>query len=206
MTTVSDKSLFVVFEGIDGSGKTTLINNVISLLSQERINSVSLREPTSGPNGKKIRSLLCMAEEPDATILLDLFMADRLEDASLNIIPALKSGNIVLLDRYYYSTAAYQSKNFSEAKDIIIRNRSLNLPEPDILFFLDIDPDIAYNRVASREKNNNLECFETPTKLRLIDSIYREIIPENTVTIDAALSPDETAKQVYMHIKDYIVP
>ncbi|HRX16997.1 MAG TPA: hypothetical protein P5123_11845, partial [Spirochaetota bacterium] len=69
-----------------------------------------------------------------------------------------------------------------------------------------IDPDIAYNRVASREKNNNLECFETPTKLRLIDSIYREIIPENTVTIDAALSPDETAKQVYMHIKDYIVP
>lgn len=168
---------FIVFEGIDGSGKSTTIGEICARLEPHGLNCVTLREPTEKTDAsREIRRILRTAKEVDTKIskdLLDLFLIDRLWDLKHQIIPALQAGKIVLLDRYFFSTAAYQAMSREQIQPIIddyLANTQIRLP--DMVVFLDLPVKIALKRMESRTQ---LDVFETEARLERIAGNYREV-------------------------------
>jgi dTMP kinase len=100
--------LFIVLEGIDGCGKSTQVELLAKRLSRRGKKVVTLSEPTAGRWGQKIREAARHKDSLSPAEELELFIKDRKEDIKNNIKPALESGQIVILDRYFYSTLAYQ--------------------------------------------------------------------------------------------------
>src|SRR3989344_6955784 len=104
------KSLFIVLDGLDGSGKGEMIKRLNDYLVSKGFNVLATREPTDGKYGKQIRDIL--RKEKDAKSgaekCLGLFVKDREEHLANEIEPFLKKGGIVICDRYYYSTIAFQ--------------------------------------------------------------------------------------------------
>ena len=205
---VLKRDVFCVFEGIDGSGKTTLIERVkneILLDHPDFTDSILLlREPTSGSTGQKIRSLLMAGAHLERSEWIDLFMKDREENVNLHILPALQKKQLILQDRYFYSTAAYQGKE-TEAPtvyDIVNVSLSRKFPEPDLLFFLDIPPDAALERIQNTRKN--LESFETLNQLEVFYKNFLKILPENCIFLDAMEDQDEIVDETVRIIYEYM--
>ncbi len=186
---------FILFEGIDGSGKTTQAKILANKLN-EYTPAIFIREPTDAQSGIRIRELIQSGNSPDAEYLTKLFIEDRAYDVSTNILPALKAGTSVVLDRYYYSNAAYQSNNDIEIAHILRENRSRNFPEPDIIFYIDISPEEALQRVGNRD---SLQCFERREELERIRANYVKIA-EKFIIIDGSRSIDA----VHANIMDYL--
>lgn len=168
---------FIVFEGIDGSGKSTAIGEICARLEPQGLSCVALREPTEKTDAsREIRRILRTAKEVDAKIskdLLDLFLIDRLWDLKHQILPALLAGKIVLLDRYFFSTAAYQAMDNAQIQAILddyLGNSQVRLPE--LVVFLDLPVGIALARMKSRAQ---LDVFETEARLTRIATNYREV-------------------------------
>lgn len=168
---------FIVFEGIDGSGKSTTIGEICARLEPQGLNCVALREPTEKTDAsREIRRILRTAKEVDAKIskeLLDLFLIDRLWDLQHQILPALQAGKIVLLDRYFFSTAAYQAMDSAQIATILADYLAHNqIRLPDHVVFLDLPVNIALKRMKSRAQ---LDVFETEARLTRIAANYREV-------------------------------
>tara|TARA_B100000686_G_C16751836_1_gene953025 strand:- start:1353 stop:1913 length:561 start_codon:yes stop_codon:yes gene_type:complete len=128
------------------------------------------REPTDGYWGKKVRKLLYqgrgnVAREEE----LEWFINDRREDVELNILPALENKNIVLIDRYYYSTAAYQGALGLDSKEIIRVNERF-APTPDLTFIFEVPVDICIERICSsrEEKTDEFEKKEYLEKVQIV--------------------------------------
>jgi dTMP kinase len=193
--------LFCVFEGIDGSGKSTLLRNVGELLRQKLAGShpkrsiLLLKEPTDGVIGRQIRELLSSGREIEHERWLDLFLLDRIENVNANILPALGRGDIILQDRYFYSNAAYQSRDALESERILEKNRRNGFPEPDLLFYLDLKPERAVERLNGRSERA-AESFETLHQLQEIDARFRRILPPHTTYLDAERPPEWLAERV----------
>ncbi len=156
------EGLFIVIEGIDGTGKSTQARRLGEWFSSQGREVVLSREPTDGPWGKKVRESggtgrLSPEDE------LRYFLNDRLQHVEEVIKPSLAAGKVVILDRYYFSTMAYQgSRGFDPAE--IRRKNEVFAPVPDVLLILDVDVDSALGRIGSRgdvanefEKRDNLE-------------------------------------------------
>jgi dTMP kinase len=144
------KGRFIVIDGPDGSGKTTQAARLAAHLRERGEEVVVLREPGATPAGEAIRDLL-LDPETDVIPLAEmlLYQAARAQVVEAVIRPALDEGKTVLLDRYSYSTAAYQGYGLGLDTDEIhrvsaIATRSL---EPDHLFILDIDPEVGLARL-----------------------------------------------------------
>jgi dTMP kinase len=168
---------FIVFEGIDGSGKSTAIGEISARLEPLGLSCIALREPTEKTDAsREIRRILRTAKEVDAKIskdLLELFLIDRLWDLKHQILPALAAGKIVLLDRYFFSTAAYQAMDSGQIQAILddyLANHQIRLPE--LVVFLDLPVNIALARMKSRAQ---LDVFETEARLTRIAQNYREV-------------------------------
>jgi len=116
--------LLIAFEGIDGTGKTTQIRLLAEKLTARGHRVVATREPTDGKYGRKIRELFTKRHHVSAQEELDLFIADRKEHVREVIAPALAAGKIVLTDRYYFSTAAYQGAAGQDPEKIIKLNQA----------------------------------------------------------------------------------
>lgn len=195
------RGLFCVFEGIDGSGKSTLQKETAAALAPFSDRVLLLKEPTDGPTGKIIRAHLMRGDNLDAEQWLELFLEDRRENTSSNIQPALEEGKIILQDRYYYSTAAYQGFEDTEYSPLSIlnMNRAENFPEADLLFFLDVTPETAMKRIHATRRGR--ESFETLEQLRRIYNYFRQILPENTIIIPGKWSIEEATRFVSDQIK-----
>lgn len=184
---MTSKSLFIVFEGIDGSGKSTLTKNVHREMNNLGYSAWLGHEPTDFETGIQIRKFLRHEVELNAEEQLNLFIEDRKLSVNRNILPQLEKGNHVILDRYYYSTAAYQGKNIFSAERILQLNLDNNFPTPDLLFYLDIIPGQAMARVNLRGKS---ESFEKLATLDKISKIYNHIIGNKAHRMDALLDPE----------------
>ena len=199
-------SLFIVIEGIDGSGKSEIVkmlhNYLFSRSKKYRI--LTTREPTNGTYGSRIRQMLRDEKDPKSSKsrLMELFIKDRDEHLNKSILPFLSNSseqevNIVICERYYYSTIAFQGAQGLDIKGIIAENKKFT--KPDIAFILDVEPSIALERIKSREK----EKFEQLSFMKKIrENFLRlpQLLDDNIKIIDSSkvLNEvfDDVAKEV----------
>jgi len=197
------KSLFIVIDGMDGSGKSELVkllhNYIFSKSKKYRI--LTTREPTNGTYGKKIRTILKEEKDPSSSAegLLEMFTKDRKEHLKNVILPFLAQSNehelnIVLCDRYYYSTIAFQNTQGLDLKKLIEENKDFK--KPDIIFILDVKPELALERIRHRDKEK-FEQIEFMEKLRQNFLKLPEQLDDNIKIIDAS----KNLNQVFEVIK-----
>ena len=193
-------SKFVVFEGIDGSGKGTIIKEAKKFLLEKGIQEeqiVVTAEPTNGFYGKKVRELLKTNVNPNVNSqqFLDLYVADRKEHLEKILQPALKNNKIILCDRYKYSTFVYQSLQGIPIEKIKKLHEGMLVP--DLIFILDVSPTISLKRISRRQQ---LEAFEQQDFLEKVREGFlasKETFPdENIKIVDASKEISEVKKEV----------
>jgi dTMP kinase len=161
------QGLFIVIEGIDGTGKSTQSKRLAEWFRSRGREVVLSREPTDGPWGKKLRESATTgrlsAEEE-----LECFLNDRREHVEMSIKPALAEGKVVILDRYYFSTMAYQGARGFDPGEIRLRNEAF-APQPDLLLILDLSVESAHGRIGARgDTANEFEQRDTLSRCREI--------------------------------------
>ncbi len=195
--------MFIVFEGLDGSGSTTQARLLWERLEKNQRAAHLTKEPTDeGHIGKLIREVLQHKWEMSPEGLQLMFSADRAEHLKTMIEPALKNGEIVISDRYIFSTIAYGSL----AVDDIDWLKGLNshFRQADLTFLLKLDPEECLKRIAGR--GSEFELFEKDEKLRKIWKQYAKLAKENdnVIVIDASKSIEEIHEQVWEKVSSSI--
>lgn len=186
---------FVVLEGIDGTGKTTLAAALADGLRGEGRDVLVTFEPTKGAWGKKIRELALHGREGvTAEEETDLFIADRREHLEREILPALRAGRVVIMDRYYYSTMAYQGARGADPAAIEARHREF-APEPDLLVLLDLPVDEALDRVTAK-RGSTPDHFEGAEYLEKVREIFLSLRRDQLIRINARETTEEMAARI----------
>jgi len=208
-TRIKTKGFLFVLEGIDGSGKTCACEELVKRLQSDGYDVVCLREPTSeSPWGKEMRERSPRGElTPEEE--LELFIRDREWHVVNKIQPALRAGKIVLMDRYFFATGAYQSTVMDlHWKEILRRNREeISAPEPDIVFILDVPAETGLERATGRTGKANLQ-FEKLDRLVKVRQAYLDIAENDSATfelIDAKNPLDQVIDEIYDIITDTII-
>lgn len=176
----------IAIEGIDGAGKTTQAHMLEKLCTEHNLAHSRSKEPTRGQYGSILRKSaltgrLSVEEE------LDLFLKDRREHVANVINPALERDEIVILDRYYFSTAAYQGSRGADPSEVVRENLKF-APEPDLLVILDVPPEIGIARI--RERGDEPNAFEDAASLQRAREIFNAMDFEYVKRIDARTGPE----------------
>ena len=163
------KGLFITFEGADGSGKTTQLNNVKAFLEQKGFDVVVTREPGALEIGQKIRNILLHHDGIVADRCeMFLFLADRAQHVETFIKPAIEEGKIVLCDRHVDSTIAYQG--YGRGQDIQLlkdlNKMAVNGLTPDLTLVFDVSTEVAQERVGSEKDRMESAGIEFHRKVR----------------------------------------
>jgi dTMP kinase len=191
----SSSGALIVIEGIDGTGTSTLIGGLAEVCKARGLPFVTSREPTHGPYGKRLRDSaahvrLELKEE------LELFLKDRAEHVKEIIAPALADGKIVLLDRYYLSTAAYQGARGADPEAILKMNERF-APVPDLVLLLDADPNVSGRRIIHRA--GQTDAFEDAAYQAAVRRIFLSLKRPFIRVIDASRSPAEVLAECLPH-------
>jgi dTMP kinase len=186
--------LLIVFEGLDGSGKTTQLSWLAERLRSARHPVVTTREPTDGAYGRRIRAMAKGHERLAPEEELRWFLEDRREHVSDLIAPALARGEIVLSDRYYLSTVAYQGARGLDWKAILARSEA-EFPIPKLALLLEIDPSQALARIRDRGEGRE-PAFEEKGFLSRVAEIYRELRCAYLERLDGRLAPEQVHERV----------
>ena len=181
MPTKRRRGLLIVLEGIDGSGKTTQARALLRRLRRRGRQAVFFREPTRGRWGREIKRLAVRADSLTPEEQLDLFVKDRRENVALNLKPALAAGKVVVLDRYYFSTIAYQGAKGLDPGRIRRINEAFAV-RPDLVVILDVDAAAGLGRIAGRKSRD--ELFEREDYLVRVARIFRGFSGPRFVHID----------------------
>jgi len=169
----NDFGLFIVIEGIDGTGKSTQCQKLAAALEKEGHTVLLDREPSDGPFGKQLRESFNNRLAPEAE--LELFHKDRKQHVDDVILPALERGEVVILDRYYFSTMAYQGARGFDPIELRKTNEAF-APTPDILFILDLPVENALERIGVRGDTANE--FEQRDALQFCRDIFLSVKDE----------------------------
>jgi dTMP kinase len=169
------KNLFIAFEGIDGSGKSTQVKLLAEKLTAAGHKVYTTCEPTDSPIGKMIRDIFSHRMEADHRVIAGLFVADRLDhllNKTNGILKMLEEGYTVITDRYYFSSYAYQSP-YMELNWVIEANSlSADLLRPDLNVFIDISPELSIDRI--NKGRTSVELYETLENLQNVRNKYYE--------------------------------
>ena len=186
--------MFIVLEGIDGCGKSTQAKRLAARLRENGRQVVLTSEPTKGKIGLFIREILSGKEKVDAKTLALLFTADRCEHLGCVVIPAISDGKVVVSERYYHSTIAYQSAQDVDSKWLLDLNRFAL--KPDLTLFLDVKPACAMERKEGRE------IFE---EKEFLEKVYSEYLRfSDVVRIDGSGSPDDVSGRINKAVSDML--
>ncbi len=194
--TATTKPRFLVFEGIDGSGKTTQARMLADHLSSRGGRVLLTAEPSDGPVGTHIRSLKNRPEREEEE---RLFTEDRRDHLRRTIIPALEQGSTVICDRYVYSSVAYQGARGIDPASILTENNGFAL-SADVTFLIEIDVDLAMKRISAG-RANTFTTFEKHSDLQKVAAIYRNLSDPFIVRIDGSGSPEQVHKLVLDHLR-----
>jgi len=174
--------MFIVLEGIDGTGKSTQARRLGEWFKEQGREVVLSREPTDGPWGRKLRESAAggrLSPEDE----LRYFLNDRRQHVEEVISPALASGKVVILDRYYFSTMAYQGARGFDPREIRRLNEEF-APVPDLLIILDLPVEDAHRRIGGRGDTANE--FEKRESLERCREIFLSLTNEPFVRVIAS--------------------
>lgn len=181
---------FIVFEGIDGAGKSTQCRRLYDFICGMNIPAKKLAEPTDGEYGRKIRQALRSGTPISREEQIDLFIKDRADDCRLNINPALESGQVIVMDRYFYSNAAYQGMDGLSPHKIVSMNLEHGFPVPDRVYFIDLPAHTAMERIRSRS-GTDTELFEKESFLAKVRENFLAVSDSSFLVTDGRLCEDE---------------
>ena len=187
----------LVLEGIDGTGKSTQSRLLAAALREEGHRVLLSREPTDGAFGQRLRASATsgrLAPEEE----LQLFLQDRREHVETLIEPALHGGEIVILDRYYFSTMAYQGSRGFDPQEIRRCNEEF-APAPDLLLLLDLPIEVALERIGTRDGQANE--FEQHESLQRCQEIFHSVHDDFLRLIDANQSIENIQAAIQTAIK-----
>jgi dTMP kinase len=184
--TTGDRGRFIVFEGIDGSGKSTQASLLVRRIEDLGIPVLLTAEPSDGPAGRIIRSLKA---RPDPEEEAELFSEDRRHHVENVILPALRADRWVICDRYLYSSLAYQGSRGLSCDRILGLNTSFALA-PDVIFLVEIDVETALARIMTH-RSGNITLFEQRESLEKVAAVYQSILDPLVERIDGNRSIEE---------------
>ncbi len=187
------RGLFIVIEGIDGTGKSTQAARLSEWFRERGREVVLSREPTAGPWGRKVRESAATGRlSPEDE--LEYFLNDRRQHVDELIGPSLAAGKVVILDRYYFSTMAYQGARGFDPLEIRRKNEAF-APRPDLLLILDLEVDAALERIGARGDTANE--FEQRENLERCREIFMSLCGEGFVrVVDSQGTLDEVAQRI----------
>lgn len=198
--------MFITFEGIEGSGKTTRMQEAGRFLQSRGYDLLLTREPGGTALGERIRAILLSPEQKgmDPTAELLLYMADRADHVNTLIRPALAKKKVVLCDRYFDATLAYQG--YARGLDIELlrafHRTALNDFMPDLTFLLDLPPEIGLSRAlgdrsrSDAESRFEQEALDFHARVRAGYLSLADEDPERFIRIDAAAAPESVDRQI----------
>ena len=198
---------FITLEGIEGSGKSTNLVTIKSILDQYKIDYVLTREPGGGPLGPHLRKLLLDKDQSiSPSVEMLLMMADRKDHVDSLISPNLDKGVWVISDRYLDSTIAYQGGGRQLDINLIISlSLSLKLPTPDFTLLFDLPVDVALQRAKERSELDRFEREPKDFHSRIRDS-YLELASNNhrIKTIDSSKDFESVSLQVENYLTEFL--
>jgi len=172
--------MFIVFEGIDGSGKSTQAKLLAARLTAAGYKVYLTFEPTDSEIGKLIRKIFSGERPADEHVIAALFAADRLDhilNTTNGIKKKLEEGYIVICDRYYLSSYAYHSVHVDMDWVIQLNSVSAQQLKPDFCFFIDVDVETSMQRIA--DNRTTIEPYETSDNLRKVRENYFKAIEKS---------------------------
>jgi dTMP kinase len=193
---------FIVFEGIDGSGKSTQIRHAEQVLTTSGHDVYATFEPTDGPVGVLIRQMLEGRVDTDQRTIASLFAADRTDhlcNRENGIAKMVEDGRVVLCDRYYFSSYAYHAQYID--MEWVIHANSLNaqILKPDVTIFLDVDPEICFERI--KKNRDRFDMYEKMDIMKRVRANYFKAFErlkdhEQVVVVDGNGPVETVEKQV----------
>ncbi len=199
-----NKGVFIVFEGIDGSGKSVQSRKTISWLTGRGFEVTGLVEPTHGEWGARIRKVLSGEVDPvSPEEELDLFIRDRRDNVLHSVLPAIEAGKIIVQDRYYYSTLAYQGARGFSLQEIREKHGAF-LIEPDLVFIFDVSPEEGIRRIKDTRKSE-LSIFEKISYLAAVKKIYDSFSNSHIIHVDASRDPETVHGEVVERIESVLL-
>jgi dTMP kinase len=189
-----NRGQLIVFEGIDGCGKSTQIERLARYLRSNGVDVVATREPTDGGYGRKIRELARSGGDVPHSEELRWFVEDRREHVASVIEPALAAGQLVLCDRYFLSTVAYQGARGSDPRELLAVSEA-EFPLPDLVVLFEVPVESGLERVHDR--GGAVEThFEETAYLERVDAIFRGIERDYIVRVDGRPELAEVERSV----------
>ena len=192
------KGILITLEGPEGAGKTTILQQILPILTQVGVAILTTREPGGIRIAENIREIILAPENTaiDGKTELLLFAAARRQHLNEKVRPALAEGEIVIIDRFIDSSVAYQgyARGIDVADVEMIKNFATDGLLPDLTLYFDVDTEIGLSRVMSgnREVNRlDLEAEEMHQKVRAGYQAIAKANPERIVTIDASQTIDQ---------------
>jgi len=190
---------FLVIDGPDGAGKTTQAMRIAEHFRARGEDVITLREPGATPAGEAIRDLLLDADT-DVTALTEmlLYQAARAQIVETVIRPALARGETVVLDRYWYSTAAYQAHGLG-LDPVSVRHVSAVATggvEPDHVFFLDVDPELGLGRINGERDRIEGRPLDYHRRVRDGFLVEARALGGRATILDASRSADDVAAEI----------
>jgi dTMP kinase len=190
----------IVIEGIDGTGKSTQSGLLAEHLRAQGREVIESHEPTNGPWGRKLRESattgrLTIEDE------LEYFLKDRKQHVDELINPIVKRGGIVILDRYYFSSMAYQGYRGIDPTEIRAKNEVF-APVPDHLIILDLPVKTALERIGARDGATNE--FEKKDALQFCRDLFLSLGTETFVSvIDTSKSIQQVQEEIRREVEDF---
>lgn len=190
--------VLVNLEGIDGCGKSTQSKLLLEKLEGEGEKVIILKEPTKRPHGQKLWDMLHGKRKATNEEILELFVLDRIQHVEEKIQPALDDGTMILMDRYYYSSMAYQVAGGIDVEEI--REKHAFAPEPDVVLIFDLPVSIALERVKG---HSDADEFEKDEHLKKVRIAYLDLENDPLVRIvDATGTPEEIFGNVWKLVSE----
>ncbi len=200
------KGKFIVLEGIDGSGKSTIVKKLTEKISEKAGRCHSTFEPTDSPIGSLIRNILNKRIISDDKTIGALFLADRLDHIQNPVngmLSYIDKGVHVISDRYYFSSYAYHAPMLD--MDWIVQANSVcaELLRPDIIFYIDISVEEGLKRM--QKSRSFLDLFETREKMETVHGNYQKALEkygqnENIIIINGEQEPGKVFDEVWNHV------
>jgi len=187
------RGLFIVLEGIDGSGKTEQARRLCEFVREKGREVVETREPTDGEWGRRYRAWARGDVEADPEEVLNFFVEDRREHVTGLIEPALREGAVVICDRYVASTLAYQAAQGIDRDRLAQKLSTEGFPAPDLVLWLRVPVALALERLGETAT----ERFERLDFLMRVDQEYEAL---GLAPIDARRSPEELAADLQVRV------